>query len=176
MPYRGFAIWITGLPASGKTTLARAVEKRLYEWYGVKVVHLESDELRKILTPNPTYSVEERDWFYNVLVFIGKLLTKNGINVIFDATGNKRTYRKKARELIKKFMEIYVQCPLEVCKQRDTKGIYERAMRGLATTVPGIQEPYETPEDPELTINTVATSPEEGAEHIIARLKEQGWI
>jgi len=176
MPYKGFAIWVTGLPASGKTTLARAVEKRLYQWYGVKVVRLESDELRKILTPHPTYSVEERDWFYNVLVFMGELLTKNGINVIFDATGNRRAYREKARRLIKKFMEVYTKCSLDVCKQRDVKGIYERALRGLATTVPGIQEPYEEPEAPELIINTETTTPEEGAEHVIAKLKEQGWI
>lgn len=172
----GFALWITGLPASGKTVLAMAVKKRLEEWCDINIVHLESDSLRKILTPEPTYSREERDWFYRILTFIGCLLTKNGVHVIFDATGNKKIYRDRARSSIEKFIEVYVKCPMDVCISRDPKGLYKKAMAGDATTVPGIQDIYEEPEDPDVIVNSDRISPEEGAEHIIARLKERGWI
>jgi len=172
----GFAIWITGLPASGKTALARAIVRRLDEWYEIQVVHLESDVLRSILTPEPTYSARERDWFYNVMVYFGQMLTSHGIHVIFDATGNRRSHRMQARAAISKFMEVYVKCPIEICVARDPKGIYRMAREGKATTVPGVQDVYEEPDSPEVIIDSENVSPEEGAEHVIARLKEQGWI
>ena len=172
----GFAIWITGLPASGKTAIAEAIIRRLDEWYGMKVTHLESDNLRKVLTPEPTYSLKERDWFYEVMTFIGQMLTTNGINVILDATANRRRHRDKARSSITRFMEVYVKCPLQSWMARDPKGIYQMAQIGKATTVPGIQDVYEEPAAPELVIESDRVSPEEGAEHVLARLKEKGWI
>lgn len=172
----GFAIWITGLPASGKTALAEAIGQRLYEWYRIKVVHLQSDTLRKVLTPEPAYSREERDWFYDVMRFMGEMLTTNGINVIFDATGNKRAHRDKTRSSINRFMEVYVRCPLQTCMARDQKGIYRMAQMGKASTVPGIQDPYEEPESPEIIIDSERVSPEGGAEHVIAKMKEKGWV
>lgn len=172
----GFAIWITGLPASGKTALAEAITRRLYEWYEIKVVNLESDTLRKVLTPEPTYSHKEREWFYAVMTFMGQMLTTNGINVIFDATGNKKAHRDKARSSITKFMEVYVRCPLQTCMARDPKGIYRMAHEGKASTVPGIQDVYEEPQSPELIIESERVSPEEGAEHVIAKMKEKGWV
>ena len=172
----GFAIWITGLPASGKTALAEAIMRRLYEWYEIKVVNLESDTLRKVLTPEPTYSHKERDWLYGVMAYIGQMLTTNGINVIFDATGNKRAHRDKTRASIPKFMEVYTRCPLQTCMARDPKGIYRMAQVGNASTVPGIQDPYEEPESPEVIIESDKVSPEDGAEHVIAKMKEKGWV
>ncbi|SRR3989337_4154584 len=172
----GFAIWVTGLPASGKTVLAEAIKKRLYEWYEIKIVHFESDQLRNILTPEPTYSVKERDWFYGVMVYFGRMLTSNGINVIFDATGNRKVHRSDARSSIVKFMEVYVRCPLGTCMKRDPKGIYKMAQTGMATTVPGIQNEYEEPESPELIIDSDKISPDSGAEHVIAKMKEKGWV
>ncbi|HEY7162509.1 MAG TPA: adenylyl-sulfate kinase, partial [Acidobacteriota bacterium] len=83
---QGFAIWITGLPSSGKSTIAQYVTKRLRDDRNLPVVHLESDELRKFLTPEPDYSAKERDWFYEVLAKFAHLLTSNGVNVIIDAT------------------------------------------------------------------------------------------
>ena len=91
----GFAIWLTGLPASGKTAVAEGIIRRLEELYELKVQHLESDALRKVLTPEPSYSVSEREWFYDVMVFIGEMLTKNGINIIIDATGNRLAHKKR---------------------------------------------------------------------------------
>lgn len=172
----GFAIWITGLPASGKTALARAIIHRLDEWYAFKLVHLESDNLRKILTPEPTYTIKEREWFYGVMTYFGQMLTTNGISVIFDATGNKRIHRDKARSSIPKFMEVYVKCPLESCIARDPKGIYRMAQMGKASTVPGIQDAYEEPEVPEIIIESERISSMDGAEHVIAKMKEKGWV
>lgn len=168
---QGFAIWLTGLPSSGKSTLANLLAERLNS-LGVGVKVLDSDELRKILTPKPTYSFEERDWFYKVLIYIGHLLTGKGISVIFAATANKRSYRARARKLIKNFLEVYVQCPLETCLKRDTKGLYAKAQTGQATTVPGLQDRYEAPKKPEVIVDTNRQSPDECVQKIISELKK----
>jgi len=172
----GFAIWLTGLPASGKTAVAEAIIRRVEELYEIKIQHLESDSLRKLLTPDPAYSVAEREWFYDVMVFIGEMLTKNGINIIIDATGNRMAHREKARNSIGKFLEVYIRCPLKTCIERDPKGIYRLARSGKATSVPGIQEVYEEPASPDLIIDSDKVSPETGAEHVIARLKGKHWV
>lgn len=172
----GFAIWITGLPASGKSSAASIIEKRLHEWYTIKAVRLESDVLRKVLTPEPTFSQRERDWFYDVMIFMGQMLTANGINVIFDATGNKKVYRDKAKSLISKYMEVYIKCPLHICMERDPKGIYKLAQSGRAQCVPGLQDIYEEPLSPDIIIESDKVAPEIGADHVIARMKEKGWI
>ena len=170
-PAQGFAVWVTGLPASGKSSITRELMKKL-ESEGVRVVVLESDEMRKILTTEPTYSETERKQFYRTLVLIGELITRSGINVIFDATANQRDYRDYARSLIPKFVEVYVVCPLEVCMKRDPKGIYGRAKSGKASTVPGIQVSYEPPLQPEVTLNC-QDPPESGAKAIADKLK---WL
>ncbi|OGW54814.1 MAG: hypothetical protein A2Z46_04110 [Nitrospirae bacterium RBG_19FT_COMBO_55_12] len=166
---QGFGIWITGLPSSGKSSVTRELVKKL-EAQGTRVVVLESDEMRKILTPEPTYSPEERDWFYRTLALLGALLTRSGVNVVFDATANKRAYRDHARALIQRFIEVYVDCPIEICRKRDPKGIYARASSGRATGVPGVQASYEPPLRPELTVDGQA-SPETGAKAIVNKLK-----
>lgn len=173
---QGFALWITGLPSSGKSTIARYVTKRLRDDYSVPIVHLESDELRKLLTPEPNYSPEERDWFYEVLRRLAQLLTSNSVNVIIDATGNKGQYRDNARSCISRFLEIYIKCPIEVCKKRDPKGIYRMAQQGKAKSVPGIQNPYEEPKGPDVIIESDRTSPEESAMTVLKKLENFGWI
>ena len=166
---QGFGIWITGLPSSGKSSVTRELVKKL-EAQGTRVVVLESDEMRKILTPEPTYSPEEGDWFYCTLALLGALLPRSGVNVVFDATANKRAYRDHARALIQRFIEVYVDCPIEICRKRDPKGIYARASSGRATGVPGVQASYEPPLRPELTVDGQA-SPETGAKAIVNKLK-----
>jgi adenylylsulfate kinase len=168
-PPPGFAVWITGLPASGKSSITRELTKKLIA-RGVPVAVLESDEMRKILTPEPTYSEKEREQFYRALVLIGELITRSGMNVIFDATANLRDYRDHARSLIKKFVEVYVDCTLEVCMKRDPKGIYKSAASGKAATVPGVQASYEPPLHPEITLNC-QDPPEVGAEAVVNKLK-----
>jgi adenylylsulfate kinase len=171
----GFAVWLTGLPAAGKTTLAEGLAKVLRE-RDLTVQILDSDNLRDVLTPEPTYTAEERAWFYRVVAFIAQLLTQNGIDVIIAATANRRQYRDDARQAIERFGEIHVRCSLETCMERDEKGIYEQALNGNATTVPGLQVPYEPPEDPIAVVNTEVTSPREGVERIVTRLEEGSFL
>src|SRR5690348_5615091 len=121
--HSAFGIWITGLPASGKSTLTAALKERLRAC-GVDVAVLESDTLRKTFTPHPRHDEEERDTFYQQLADVGVLLTAQGVPVIFDATANRRAYRERARRNIPHFLEIYVDCPLATCMARDPKGIY----------------------------------------------------
>jgi len=170
----GFAVWITGIPASGKTSITRELMKKL-EAQKVHTVVLESDEMRTILTPEPTYSPEERDWFYKALASIGAVIVRSGVNVIFDATANKRAYRDYARSRIPKFIEAYVQCPLEVSMKRDPKGLYKSAAAGETSYVPGIQTPYEAPRGPEVTLNGQAL-PEASADILFDTLKQLLYI
>ena len=145
----GFAVWITGLPASGKSSLAAALARTLSS-RGVNVAVLESDKLRYIFTPNPRYDEEEREVFYGAVAYVGRLLTEHGVSVIFDATANRRSYRDRARMRIPRFMEVYVQTPLAVCIDRDPKKIYKKGREGTAATVPGLQAVYEEPYHPEV--------------------------
>jgi adenylylsulfate kinase len=166
-----FAIWITGLPASGKSTIARGLKPQL-EAAGLTVEVLESDEVRRVLTPEATYSQAERDLFYRALALMGAKLVAHGVTVIFDATATKRAYRDFARNLIPRFIEVAVECPLETCMQRDYKGTYQRGQRGESSTVPGLQEPYEAPLHPELTVNTTLLSAKDAAGNVMELVRE----
>lgn len=168
----GFALWLTGLPASGKSTLARGLANALNE-RGRTVQILDSDALRSVLTPEPTYTLEEREWFYRVVAFIAGLLTQNGVDVLIAATANRRRFRDCAQQRIERFAEVHVQCSLETCMERDEKGTYDKALAGQATTVPGLQAPYEPPTDPAATVDTERVSPEEGVQQILANLKHR---
>jgi adenylylsulfate kinase len=165
-----FAIWLTGLPASGKSTIVAALIPQLQS-LGRPVEVLESDAVRLVLTPTPTYSREERDLFYRALAFMGARLAAHGVTVIFDATANRRAYRDFARSLIPQFIEVAVECPLELAMQRDYKGTYQRGRRGESSTVPGLQEPYDAPANPEVRIDTTKISATEAAEMILKMVK-----
>jgi adenylylsulfate kinase len=171
----GWCVWITGLPGSGKSVVSKAL-LALLEKEGIHAQLLSSDSLRKIMTPKPKYTLEERDAVYATLVYIAKLLTENGINVVIDATGNLRRYRENARAQIPKFIEAYLECPLEICMHRESKRIkthfapkriYEKALKGKAPTVPGIGQPYEEPLKPEVRVDAARLSPEECAKKIM---------
>jgi adenylylsulfate kinase len=168
-----WVIWITGLPGSGKSTVALAVKKKMPD-----AVLLRMDELRRIITPDPTYSESEREYVYRSLVHSAKTLYELGHNVIMDATGNKREWRQLAAELIADFFEIYLKCPIELCMEReetrtDTHAapshIYKKGEKGWP--VPGINVPYEEPDKPSLIIDTEKESPEEAAEKIAGLIK-----
>ena len=161
-----FALWLTGLPASGKSSIVARLLPRL-ESCGVPVEVLESDAVRRMLTPEASYSSEERDLFYRALAFMGSRLVAHGVSVIFDATASRREYREFARSLIPSLLEVSIECPLEVCMQRDKKGTYKRGLEGESSTVPGLQTPYEAPTSPVLTIDTTVTSPAAAAEQIL---------
>jgi adenylylsulfate kinase len=169
---KAFAVWLTGLPASGKSTIARELTTQLGT-LGYTVEVLESDAVRQVLTPYPTYSREERDLFYRALAFMGARLVTHGITVIFDATANRRTYRDFARSLIPRFIEVAVECPLELAMQRDDKGTYLRGRQGESSTVPGLQDPYEAPVHPEVAIDTTKLSAKDGAGKVLEFVKEK---
>lgn len=164
---RGWAVWLTGLPASGKTALAHALRRKL-GILGVHAVILDSDEVRRVLTPDPTYTDEERDRFYSGLVDLADLLTHYGVNVIIAATGSRRLHRQAARRQLSPFAEVWVRCPVEVCRARDPKGLYARAHGGEIDNLPGVGTPYETPEHPEVVVDTHRHTPEESAEKVLA--------
>ena len=166
------------MPGSGKSVVSEALFKLLNK-RGIRSQLLSSDALRKVVTPRPTYSLEERDMVYSTLVYVARLLTQNGVNAIIDATGNLRRYRENAREHIPKFVEVYLKCPLRVCMEREAKRgktyrapnqIYARALEGEASTVPGVGQPYEPPLDPEITLDTVKLAPEECAQTIMQKI------
>jgi len=127
---------------------------------------LESDEVRRLLTPQATYSSEERDLFYRALAFTGQRLVAHGVTIVFDATASRQAYRDWARAMIPRFIEVAVECPLALCMKRDRKGTYQKGLRGESTTVPGLQSSYESPANPELRIDTTKLSPQQAAKQI----------
>lgn len=170
-----FAVWVTGLPASGKSTLVAELESLLAE-LGCKAAVLESDALRRILTPHPAYDQAERELFYRQLAGIGSLLANRGVPVIFDATANRRAYRDEARKQIRQFMEVYVDSPLDVCISRDPKGIYQGARSGAPAAVPGLQVPYEAPENPEVVVHGDRENPREAGKRVIEALLKRKFL
>ena len=170
-----FAVWLTGLSASGKSAIARELGRLLHQ-RGVDAALLESDVLRTQLTPYPRYDERERDLFYAALVHLGAFLAQQGTPVVFDATANRRRYRGEARRQIARFAEVFVDTPLEVCAARDPKGLYRAAREGKSATLPGLQAAYEAPEQPELVVRGDAGTPEEGARAILGLLERCGWL
>lgn len=155
-----WAIWITGLPGSGKSTLARAVAETLKS-RGIAVKLLELDEVRRVVTPEPTYTEAEREIVYRALAFMARLVTEAGVPVIIDATAHRRAWRDLARRLIPAFAEVQLLCALEVCREREQsrrwghapRAVYSRAGKPGAT-VPGVDVPYEAALRPEVTLRT----------------------
>jgi adenylylsulfate kinase len=160
-----FAVWLTGLPGSGKSAIARELVRLLHE-RGVEVSVLESDVMRTQLTPFPRYDDTDRDFFYSTLTDFGVVLVDKSNPVVFDATANRRAYRDAARKRIARFAEIYVDTPLEVCVARDPKGLYRK----------GMKIPYEPPQAPELVVRGASGTPEDAARAVVALLGSRGWI
>ncbi len=167
-----FAVWFTGLPGSGKTAIASRSAAILRK-KGIEVKVLQLDEIRRVLTPNPRYTDEERDIVYASLAYMAKLLTECGMNVFIDATANRRRYRDAARRIIPQFAEVFIRCPLEVCMEREArrkaafspKGIYKKSARAGAN-VPGVNVPYEEPLKPEIVIDSDKMKPDESAQKV----------
>jgi adenylylsulfate kinase len=140
----GAVVWFTGLPASGKSTLAARIRATLGH-----AILLDSDELRDVLGADH-YDRADRDEFYRTLGALATLLARQGHVVLVAATAPRRSHRDAARALAPRFLEVFVRTPLEACEARDVKGLYARARRGDAPTLPGLGEPYEPPLAPEV--------------------------
>jgi len=174
-----WAIWITGLPGSGKSVIARAAAERLRA-AGEEVTVLELDALRRALTPVPTYGDEEREAVYRALVYIGARLVETGRPVIFDATAHRRAWRDLARATLPRFAEVQLVCPLETCRERERArprgtapaGIYAHAAEPGAR-VPGVNVEYEPARAPELTLDTSASSVEAAAQAIVEMVRRR---
>ena len=170
----GWVIWLTGMPGSGKSTLARLVAGTLRRRHLVAKV-LSVEMVREVLTPRPKYTEQERHVVYSALVFVAIMLARNGVNVIIDATANRRRYRNQARRHIRRFAEIYLKCPLQICIERESgrkrrfgapSHIYAKARTGASKTVPGVGVPYEVPLSPELTVDTSQLKPKQSSDEI----------
>ncbi|MBI3854903.1 MAG: adenylyl-sulfate kinase [Planctomycetes bacterium] len=172
---RPFVLWITGLPASGKSSIAAALTARLRA-RNVDPALLESDVFRKYFTPHATHSEADRTLFYQGMVEVAAMLVERGVPVILDATGNRRAYRAPARDRFPLFAEVFVDCPLEICMERDPKGLYHGAREGRSTTLPGLQAEYERPIHPEVHIKSDREDPEEAARKILDFLISSEWI
>lgn len=148
-------VWLTGLPASGKSTLAAALRARLAE-EGVASLLLDSDELRAALHPTPGYDEVGRRDFYTTVAELAALVEAQGLVAIVAATAHRRAFRAYARERARRFVEVYVHCDAAVCASRDPKGLYAASRGGALTHLPGAGVTYEEPEQPEVRVDTTA--------------------
>jgi adenylylsulfate kinase len=174
MEQKGVTLWFTGLPCSGKSTIADAVAKELQQT-GLKAERLDGDIIRKHLWKELGYSKEDRDENIRRATFLAKLLTRNGIVVLTSFISPYKELRDYARREIGDFVEIYVKCPVEVCIQRDTRGMYEKALAGKIQNFTGVSDPYEEPPNPELVLESDKESLQESVAKVMVKIKELGY-
>jgi adenylylsulfate kinase len=175
MKEQGFTAWFTGLPCSGKTTVADAVADVLKE-RGYRVERLDGDIVRKDLTSDLGFSKEDRDENIKRVTFVAKLLSRNGVVVLATFVSPYRERRRKTREEIENFVEVFVKCPVDVCIERDVKGMYKKALAGEITGFTGIDDPYEEPENPEVILNADKETLEESVQKVLDSLQKLGYI
>jgi adenylylsulfate kinase len=175
---RGFTLWFTGLSGAGKTTISEIVEKELRERLANnKVEVLDGDIVRTNLSKGLGFSREDRDTNILRIGFVAELLTRNGVGVIVSAISPFKEARDQVRRNIgADFIEVYVDAPIEVCAERDVKGLYEKAFAGEIEQFTGVSDPYEPPAAPELHIKTSEEEPHESARRVITRLEELGYL
>ncbi len=167
---RGLTVWFTGLSGAGKTTICQAVEKELRA-QGYKLEVLDGDVVRENLTKGLGFSKADRDENIRRIGFVANLLTRNGVIVLVSAISPYREIRNEVREKIGDFMEVYVSTPIEVCEQRDVKGLYKRARAGEIKNFTGIDDPYEPPLKPEVNCQTHLEMVEESVNKVMAQIK-----
>jgi adenylyl-sulfate kinase len=172
---KGVTIWLTGLSGAGKTSIAVPLTEELQK-RGVKVERLDGDVVRKSLTRDLGFSKEDRDKNIERVTFVAKLLTRNDVIVPCAFISPYRAERARAREEIGEFIEVYVECPLEVCAERDVKGMYAKAFAGEIPHFTGVSDPYEPPENPDIVCHTANETVEESVTKVIAYLEEKGYL
>jgi len=172
---KGFTIWLTGPSGSGKTTLARKLAEKLSE-AGCRVEILDGDEIRRTLYPELGFSKEAREMHNRIVIYMAKLLSKNGIIAIVSLISPFKAVRDQARREIGDFIEVYVYAPLEVRLKRDPKGLYAKAMKGEIKDLTGYDGVYEQPENPEVFVDSSKMTLEEEVELVMKKIKELGYI
>jgi adenylylsulfate kinase len=172
---KGVTIWFTGLPSSGKSTIADAVTEELRK-RGLKAERLDADIIREHLWKELGYSKEDRDENIRRVAYLSHLLTSNGIAVLASFISPYRELRDYAREKIGDFIEVYVKCPVEICIERDTRGMYKKAMAGEIKNFTGISDPYEEPPNPEVFIRSDKETIKKSVARIMDKLKELRYI
>ena len=172
----GFVLWFTGLSASGKTTLAKAVERELIERGIHDVQRLDGDIVRQDLTRDLGFSKEDRDENIRRITFVAELLSNNGVATMCSFISPYRNARANARARCRNFIEVYVECPMETLVERDPKGLYKKALAGEITGFTGVDDPYESPESPEIVVHTGTESVDESTHVIFDYLANRGLI
>jgi len=171
----GFVVWLTGLPSSGKTTIARQLEPELRK-LGWPVEVLDGDEIRQNLSKGLGFSRDDRETHLKRVTYVAKLLSRNGVAVIAAFISPYRSIRHYARTETTNFVEVYVKCPVETCAQRDPKGLYKKALVGEIRDLTGPQDPYEEPLRPDLALDTEKLTVEESVSMIVDKLLERNLI
>ena len=173
--HKGVTVWFTGLPSSGKTTIAEAVARTL-RGIGCKVEHLDGDVIRKHLWKELGFSKEDRNENIKRAAYLAGVLTRNGIMTLTTFISPYRELRQHARDTIGSFVEVFVKCPVEKCIERDPKGLYEKALAGEIKDFTGISDSYEEPLNPEVLIESDKESIEESVDKVMEKLKVLGYI
>ncbi len=175
MQHRGVTIWFTGLSGSGKTTISQEIEKKLRA-AGAKLEVLDGDIVRTNLTKGLGFSKEDRDENVRRIGFVSHLLTRNGVIVLVSAISPYRAVRDQVRQRIGDFIEVYANAPVEVCEERDVKGLYKKARSGEIKNFTGISDPYEEPLNAEVVCDTDKETLEESVSKVMAKLEELGYL
>jgi adenylylsulfate kinase len=172
---RGFTLWFTGLSGAGKTTISEIVEHELRERER-QVEVLDGDIVRTNLSKGLSFSREDRNINVLRIGFVANLLTRNGVGVIVSAISPYKEARDQVRRRIVDFVEVFVDAPLEVCAERDVKGLYKKAFAGEIEQFTGVSDPYEPPNAPDLVLKTDEESPAESARKVIEKLEFFGYL
>jgi adenylylsulfate kinase len=172
---RGFTLWFTGLSGSGKTTISELVEHELRNRERPVEV-LDGDIVRTNLSKGLSFSREDRNINVLRIGFVANLLTRNGVGVVVSAISPYKEARDQVRRRIVDFVEVFVDAPLEVCAERDVKGLYKKAFSGEIQGFTGVSDPYEPPNAPDLVLKTEEESPEESARKVIEKLEFFGYL
>src|SRR6266853_4732186 len=173
--HKGFVLWFTGLSGAGKSTISNLIEARLRA-VGAAVEVLDGDVVRTHLSKGLGFSKEDRDINIRRIGFVSELLARHGVIVIVAAISPYRAVREEVRSTIPNFVEVYVECPIDVLAERDVKGLYKRALAGEIPHFTGVSDPYEPPLAPEVTVNSASQTPEESSDRIWAKLERSGLI
>lgn len=172
---RGFTVWFTGLSGAGKTTVSKIVAETLIR-RGKKVEVLDGDIVRQNLSKGLGYSKEDRDINIRRIGFVCNLLSRNGVVAVAAAIAPYEAVRLENRNLIGDYVEVHVDCPMDVLIERDVKGLYKKAMAGEIKNFTGVSDPYEPPKNAEVVADTSTESPEESARKVINKLEEMGYL